>query len=629
MSTSVTFNGVSYTVPAIADASWGTNVSNYLIAIATGCLQKTGGTFTLTAEANFGATYGLKVAYLKTQTANIAAAGFLRLAKTDTVSWRNNANGADLVLGINASDLATFAGIALVDISTAQSLSNKTLVTPIIGDATGTSLSLTGTAGNGYIDLAEQSLNPTNPASSTLRLFADTSDVLWVLNHANVAAKVPLSGSIAVADLASGFLLPATKGGTGVANNVASTLAISGNFATTMTVTGVTGVTLPTSGTLATLAGAEAFTAKDYQGGTASNTSRLTVPKAAYATLTALTRKQGTLLYDTTGNRLLADDGSNLIPVNPATTKGDLPTFDTANARLPVGSDGQVLTSDSGQTTGLKWAAGASTTVAQFNVDIGNSSNVRTATNTNLLGDIAATTNSQTATMTIAAPGVVTSNSHGLALGDKFYFTTSGALPTGVSASTTYYASSIATNTFNISTTLANAIAGTYVTTSGSQSGTHTLFTGGLTLSPGIKRFSTSTTGIAVEVARASPVSTDPQNVYSGTYTPSFTTGTNVTGASGSAMTWMRVGNAVTVSGGVTVTTTAGSATSSDFQMTLPVASTLASLVQLAGAGSYQALNSESYMIFGDSSTHRAAFTFKSNNTAARNMAFTFTYVVI
>ena len=39
-------------------------------------------------------------------------------------------------------------------------------------------------------------------------------------------------------------------GGTGVANNTASTLTISGNYATTLTVTNTTGVTLPTSGTL-------------------------------------------------------------------------------------------------------------------------------------------------------------------------------------------------------------------------------------------------------------------------------------------------------------------------------------------------------------------------------------------
>jgi hypothetical protein len=59
-------------------------------------------------------------------------------------------------------------------------------------------------------------------------------------------------------------------------------------------------------------AAAVVLTNKDHDGGTASNTSRLTVPKAALATLNALTRKQGTLVYDTTANALLADDGTNL-----------------------------------------------------------------------------------------------------------------------------------------------------------------------------------------------------------------------------------------------------------------------------------------------------------------------------
>ena len=42
---------------------------------------------------------------------------------------------------------------------------------------------------------------------------------------------------------------------------------------------------------------------------------------------------------------------------SPLTTKGDLFTYDTANARLPVGTNNFVLVADSAQATGLKWAS--------------------------------------------------------------------------------------------------------------------------------------------------------------------------------------------------------------------------------------------------------------------------------
>ena len=85
-------------------------------------------------------------------------------------------------------------------------------------------------------------------------------------------------------------------------------------------------------------------------------------------------------------------------------------------------------------------------------------------------------TASATATMTIAAPCVVTWTAHGLWDGATVRFTTTGALPTGLAVNTDYFVTKIDANTFNLSTTLANQVAGTKITTSGSQSGVHTVF---------------------------------------------------------------------------------------------------------------------------------------------------------
>lgn len=110
MSVNVTIAGVAYAFPQTGDSSWGDVVTAWAIATSSKMLQTSGGTFTLTAEVDFGATWGLKAAYWKTGSANPAQSGIARYANNEGPAWRNFANTADLALLVNASNQLAFNG---------------------------------------------------------------------------------------------------------------------------------------------------------------------------------------------------------------------------------------------------------------------------------------------------------------------------------------------------------------------------------------------------------------------------------------------------------------------------------------------------------------------------------------
>lgn len=176
-------------------------------------------------------------------------------------------------------------------------------------------------------------------------------------------------------------------------------------------------------------------------------------------------------------------------PMATLTTKGDVYVATGASTvvRLGVGIDNQVLTADSAQSSGVKWAAGAASSLLDAYIGEIRAWTTRTVPSADWMicdgSAISRTTYSAlfniivpslgTATMTIASPCVVSLTSHGLIAGDKIMFTTTGALPTGVSADTAYFvlAASLAANTFQFATTDGGAA----INTTGSQSGVHTL----------------------------------------------------------------------------------------------------------------------------------------------------------
>lgn len=88
-------------------------------------------------------------------------------------------------------------------------------------------------------------------------------------------------------------------------------------------------------------------------------------------TLTGTAPMQGDLICTLVGNvtAFQTNNSAFTLTVPPVlTTKGDILGFSTVLARLPVGSNTQVLTADSTKALGVKWAAAAGATTGPANV---------------------------------------------------------------------------------------------------------------------------------------------------------------------------------------------------------------------------------------------------------------------
>ena len=94
------------------------------------------------------------------------------------------------------------------------------------------------------------------------------------------------------------------------------------------------------------------------------NTGVVTIT-AGTATVTtsgslALSQWEGGFLYFTSASASIFFDYTQTGAVSPLTTKGDIWGYSTLDARIPVGANDTVLTADSTQALGVKWATASS-----------------------------------------------------------------------------------------------------------------------------------------------------------------------------------------------------------------------------------------------------------------------------
>jgi hypothetical protein len=116
-------------------------------------------------------------------------------------------------------------------------------------------------------------------------------------------------------------------------------------------------------------------------------------------------------------------------------------------------------------------------------------------------------------------------------------------------------------------------------------------------------------------------------NVLSGTYTPTLTNVANTSSLTAFSCQYLRVGSVVTVSGKLTLDPVAG-ATLTQIGISLPIASDFATNEQCGGVGS-SGLVTAAGAIYADTANNRAEFIHNSVGTAAYDVYFSFTYLIV
>lgn len=114
----------------------------------------------------------------------------------------------------------------------------------------------------------------------------------------------------------------------------------------------------------------------------------------------------------------------------------------------------------------------------------------------------------------------------------------------------------------------------------------------------------------------------------SGTYTPTLTNVANLDASTAYQCQYLRVGNTVTVSGRVDIDPTLP-ATTTQLGISLPVASNIGAVEDVAGVGSSPGIAAQVMAILGDVTNDRAELNWKSSDTTNQATYFTFTYRVI
>jgi len=252
-----------------------------------------------TASININGTVGAT-----TPTTGAFTTATARAAATqDAVTLQGRAGGtSSYAITITPTTLTANRTLTLPDETGTLLISGGALGTP----SSGTVTNLTGTASININGTVGATTPTTGVFTTATARAAATQDSVILQGRAGGTSSygvtltpTTLSASRTItlpnADINFTTGLGPAQGGTGVANNAASTLTISGAFGTTLTVSGTTALTLPTTGTLSTLAGTETLTNKTLTNPTITNYTESVVPIGTVTTTNTIALTSGTV----------------------------------------------------------------------------------------------------------------------------------------------------------------------------------------------------------------------------------------------------------------------------------------------------------------------------------------------
>lgn len=278
----------------------------------------------------------------------------------------------------NNTRLATTAWVRTRINSTGiNTLSDVTITTPVIGQGltwNGTNW-VNATASGGGDLLALNNLNDVNNTQTALNNLIDgdnnihtTGTIRWSTNIANIGGLPP-------ANTYRGMFAAVNGAGGAYYSNGTEWLRLDRALLNDLNDVNTAGVTngqvlayqsgnwIPT-----TLAAGPVTTTDLPEGANLYHTSARVDARIELAELSDLLNVSNTAA--TNGQYLAWNSAtSNWVPTTPTgstftsplTTKGDLHTYSTTDARLPIGANGTFLVADSTTTTGLRWQAPADT----------------------------------------------------------------------------------------------------------------------------------------------------------------------------------------------------------------------------------------------------------------------------